>query len=319
LITTVFTWPKKPTSETEFESLMSAVDAHLASQSLTPFQRPLNVPRLFWEAFSWEGSILPPDELADQAGYDGEILMAKAHRWYTHVFGEKLNGDWVIGYAAYALAGTTWKVRFPVIYGQCRLFIDKDISNRGVSIGSNRQSASYNIICSVEALEQGLATRLSAKSLEEFWTFYTSTYRAFEWRKRYCNGHDLFGQAESDYASSVDDLLNRRYAQSRWASSQAVEKMLKAILAMSNVAFPKGGKDGHNLIALSDLLYQAHGAKLRHDILNLVHCSPAVRYGEESTSKDQAITANHSVLGAIEMLIGNRKIEMLLSPNSCKS
>ena len=69
-----FIWPAYPSSEPEFEQLMVAIDKALATQHLTPFQRPLHVGRLFWEAFGWGGRMTPPDELADQPGYQGDIL-----------------------------------------------------------------------------------------------------------------------------------------------------------------------------------------------------------------------------------------------------
>lgn len=47
-----FSWPAYPLVEAEFEQLMAAADKTLATDGLMPFQRPLHVGRLFWEAFS---------------------------------------------------------------------------------------------------------------------------------------------------------------------------------------------------------------------------------------------------------------------------
>ncbi|MCI2808182.1 hypothetical protein [Eoetvoesiella caeni] len=93
-----FSWPAYPSSETDFEQLMAAADKALAAEGLKPFQRPLHTGRLFWEAFGWEGRMTPPDELADLSGYQGDILMAKAHRWYTENLGNRLKSHFELGY-----------------------------------------------------------------------------------------------------------------------------------------------------------------------------------------------------------------------------
>lgn len=293
---------------------MHSMDTHLAAEGLTPFQRPLHVPRLLWDAFRWEGNIFPPKELANLPGFDGQVLMAKAYRWYELVYGEKLKSDWTIGFAPFKLGSALWRVRFPVIYGQCHFFIDRNLTNSGVSLSSRNQPATYNLLCSVEELPQGLADRLEDSRLEEFWSFYISTFKALAWRQEYLKGSSLFTEAVHDYAESVDNLLSRRFAQSRWASSQAIEKTLKGILDRTNIPYPTGGAKGHDLLQLSDLLKDAHGISLNPSIVSLAQCSPAVRYGEEPTSEEQALNASHTVISVIEMLSKSPQTALLLSP-----
>lgn len=61
-----FSWPAYPSSEAEFEQLMTAIDKTLAAQDLRPFQRPLHVGRLFWEAFGWSGRVMKRKALPHQ-------------------------------------------------------------------------------------------------------------------------------------------------------------------------------------------------------------------------------------------------------------
>lgn len=311
-----FFWPKKPACNVDFEALMRAMDEHLAAQGLKPFQRPLNVPRCLWDAFRWEGPILPPKEMAALPGFDGPILMAKCHQWYEHVYGDKLKGDFAFGYAPFRLGAALWRVRFPVFYGRCRFFIDPNLANRGVPIEERGGSgASMNMLCMVEKLTSGLAERITSDVLDAFVAFYRATHQALMWRDSHLTNHPLFDEGRADYSASVDDVLDGRYAQSRWASAQAVEKTIKAILARTNVAYPKGGRDGHNLLALGTMLNSVHGIELRSDILTLVQCSPAVRYGEEESTQDQALSANHASIAVIEMLMSQHKVETLLAIN----
>lgn len=293
---------------------MHGLDAHLAAQGLTPFQRPLHVPRLLWDAFKWEGDILPPKEMAILPGFDGPVLMAKAHHWYEQVYGEKLKGDWAIGFSAFKLGSALWRIRFPVIYGRCRFFIDRNLTNSGVSLGSKNQPATYNILCSVENLPQGLADRLINKQLDEFWSFYISTYQALAWQQEHLRGNILFTEAAHDYAESIDNLLNRRYAQSRWSASQAIEKTLKGILDHTNIRYPASGAKGHDLINLAELLKKTHGISLNLDIVSLAQCSPAIRYGEEPSSEEQALKASHTVIDVVGMLSIHTQTGLLLTP-----
>lgn len=308
----VFVWPRLPQSEDEFEAMMRAIDAHLSQEGLSPFQRPLHVPRLLWDAFKWEGNIIPPKELAELPGYRDQVLMAKAHRWYEQVYGDKLKGEFAIGYAPYRLGGAAWRVRFPVIYGRCEFFLDINLSNRGVALKTGGRPSSYNVLTSVEGLPQGFAQRLTSNELQDFWGFYLSTYEALSWREVHLVGHDFFEEARHDYAASVDDVLHRRYAQSRWASAQAIEKVLKAILQLTNVPYSTRGAAGHDLLDLAEKLERAHGISLNRNIVSLAHCSPAVRYGEESSSENQALSANHAVVGVVEMLSTHPHTEQIL-------
>jgi len=60
-----FSWPAYPSSEAEFEQLMTA-DKTLAAQDLRPFQRTLHVGRLFWEVSGWSGRVMKRKALPHQ-------------------------------------------------------------------------------------------------------------------------------------------------------------------------------------------------------------------------------------------------------------
>lgn len=309
-----FTWPRYPQSIEEFESLMRAADAHLASQDRAITVRPLLVGTLFNQAFGWSGPAFPPKELANYPGFDGPVLLAKSYRWYDQVYGTKLHVDFALGHAPYRLGKALWRVRFPLIFGRCRLFIDRDLKNCGNSIASKENDCTLNMLCCIEELPQGFADRVKDRELNDYLVFFMQSHQAFAWRDSHLGGHELLVQAKSDYAASVDDILSRRYAQSRWASAQAVEKTLKAILSLSGIRYSTSGKAGHDIVTLAEKLAEAHQVNLHKATIDLVQCSPAVRYGEESSSEDQALHANHAVLAIIERLFGQRAKLPMLKP-----
>lgn len=308
---TDFNWTAYPTTEIEFEALMQAIDSVLSQRGLKPFQRPLHVGLLFGEAFSWEGQVLPPNELANQPGYKGDILMAKAYRWYEQVYGEKLKSDWAIGYIPVKIANSVWKVRFPVIYGNCNFFIDKNLANKGKSGIQKSGLPSINLLCLVEDLPSGLVERLPESEIVKFFEIFIFSYNTLRWREK-LKGHVFFNEAYNDYSTSTDELLKHHFSQSRWASAQAVEKTLKGFLALKNIPFPKG-VDGHDLVKLGEIIKKGLGVDLNAVALAIAKCSSNVRYGEEPSNLEQTLAANHAVLEVLNQLSKSNEVEKILS------
>jgi hypothetical protein len=298
-----FTWPSLPKTVGEFEALMHAIDEALAADHLKPFQRPLHVGRKLWEAFKWGGNAFPDKRLADQPGYDGDVLMAKAYRWYEQTYGDKLKSDFAYGFAPARLGNALWRVRAGVTYGTVRLFVDRNLQNRGKTFagGHNPGPATYNLLCAVEGLPQGLVDRLPDAALHEHAEFHLLMHESLQWRHSLPDT-ELFGMAHHDYDECTSAVLGGRYGQARWAAEQAIEKTLKGLLTIGKTDFAKGGKNGHNLEHAAQLLKDKHGVVLSSAVLALAECSPAVRYGEVASTETQALAANHAVLGVLDEL-----------------
>lgn len=306
-----FTWPAYPQNEADFEVLMEGIDKALALRDLKPFQRPLHVGRLLWEAFGWSGPVLPPKELADRLGFEGDVLMAKCHRWYEQFYGEQLKSDFAYGFVPVKLGNALWRVRAGVTYGSVRLFADRNLSNRGVTLGVRGVQASCNVLCAIEDFPQGLASRLSDLAIREHFEFHIFMHENLQWREVFPHT-ELLDMAGADYDTSTADVIGHRYGQARWAAQQSIEKTLKGLLKLGGTPFPTGGPNGHNLKHLGELLEQKHGISIAPSLLSLATCSPKVRYGEELSTEQQALGANHAVLGVLEQLRTNPKTVTLL-------
>jgi len=307
-----FSWPKYPETDHEFDELMQAIDEYLTGQGLQPFQRPLMVGRLFWEAFKWGGQMIPPKALADCPGFSGDVLMAKANRWYEQTYADKLKMDQAYGHVPVKIGNAIWRVRFGLTYGQVELFLDRHLENRGAATGSRGASASYNVLCAVEELPQGMADKLSEPMLDEYFNFYVSTFQSLQWREALPRT-DLLQSGRADFDQSTADVMAHRYSQARWAAQQAVEKTLKGLLSIGGTEFPRGGANGHNLTHLGELLKAEHGIFVSTAVLDLASCSPRARYGEEPSTEAQALLANHAVLAVLEQLRSSSKITSLLA------
>lgn len=311
-----FAWPNYPHDADEFESLMRAIDLALSKEGLKPFQRPLNVSRLFWEAFGWGGNVLPSRELARQPGFTGDALMAKAHEWYEQAYGEQLKSDFALGYAPYRLGNAVWRVRVGVAYGQVALYADRNLENRGVMLGGRDKPATLNVLCAIENLPRGLAERLTDHVLQEYAEFYVFLFNVLAWREDLPKT-ELLDMARDDYDASTAELIAHRYGQARWAAQQAVEKTIKGLLFIAGTDFPRGS-NGHDLRRLGDLLAQQHEIRIEPALLNATACSPRVRYGEEPSTEADAYIANHGALGVLEQLRTNRNVEALIASSRAK-
>ena len=232
--------------------------------------------------------------------------MAKAYRWYEETYADKLRAEWAYGHAPVQLGNALWRVRAGVTYGTVRLFVDRNLQNHGVQLGSRGTEASMNVLCEIEGLPQGLVDRLPDQALFEHFEFHVFMHQGLQWREQLPQT-DLLSVAYADYDESTASVLGGRFGQARWAAQQAVEKTLKGILAIGGTSFPTGGPNGHNLVHLGRLLEQNHGISVNRALLDLAGCSPRVRYGEESSTEKQALLANHAVLGMFEQLRGSPK------------
>ncbi|MBF8673663.1 HEPN domain-containing protein [Pseudomonas fulva] len=306
-----FSWPAYPASEIEFEQLMAAIDKALASEDLKPFQRPFHVGRLFWEAFGWGGRMTPPDELADLPGYQGEILMAKALRWYTDTLGNRLKSYFELGYVPAKLAQTIWRVRIAGWYGSVEFFLHRNLLNKGSSKGSQTDLPSMNILTLVEDLPQGLVNRLADDELERHFIYHMFAVENIQWLNNLPRTN-MLSVAKGDYAGSTQELIAHRYPQSRWAAQQCVEKTLKGFLEIAGISYPKGGRDGHNLGKLAKILHDECEVSINSHLIDMAHCSTGARYQDEPSTENQAFQANVAALHIFDSLRKSQGIVRVL-------
>lgn len=296
-----FAWPAYPSTESEFEELMAAVDNALAAEDMKPFQRPVHVGRLFWEAFGWGGRMSPPEEMADLPGYQGDVLMAKALRWYTETLGNRLKTYFELGHVPARLAQTIWRVRIANWYGSVEFFLHRNLLNKGSSKGNQTTLPSMNILTLVDDLPQGLVDRLTDYELEAHFMYHMFAVENIQWLNNLPRTN-MLSVAIGDYASSTNELLAHRYPQSRWAAQQCVEKSLKGFLQMAGTPYPQKGPDGHNLSKLAKIFHDEHGVSISSQLIEMAHCSTGTRYQDEPSTEDQAFRANVAALHIFDTL-----------------
>lgn len=324
---TAFRWPGGwPTNHEEFESLMWGMDAHLDQEGRDVVVRPNNVVFLVADAFKWECKVSPADELADKPGYEGDILIAKARRWYKEAYGDRLTMEWTIGYVPVHLGNALWRVRVPIIIqGQCMYFVDRDLCRIGINgtgevlrkdsmLFGEPKPAQVNSLWLVEGLLQAMADRLSDSHLNDFRVLCNETLVGagrFAWLSR---RGVLLDTAYRDYAASTDNLLNGRLPQSRWDAEQAVEKTIKGLLTRAG----EEPKKVHDLNDLAKALESFLTRPIDDTLLSAAAWPTKGRYAEMPTTADGCFQANHAVLGIAKQLSEDERVQAMLGCGSAR-
>ncbi|WP_210668546.1 HEPN domain-containing protein [Pseudomonas protegens] len=290
---------------------MMDIDRALHSEGVKAYQRPLHVQKKFWEAFGWGGRISPPDSLADQAGFAGDTLMAKANRWYEEVLGQRLKIHFSLGDVPAKIGNAIWRVRLCEWSGTVNFFAHRNLGNRGNQKGTTKERPSLNILTAVDNLTQGMIDRLSDEEIISHHRYHIFALHALEWRNN-LPATNLFEAAKDDYSSSTEDVLSDRYSQSRWASQQCVEKTLKGFLELAEEKYPKGAQ-GHDLMTLRELLHSKLNISINPNLIHSAHCATGARYRDEPSSQEQAFAANVAALGIYSTLKGSPKAAELLN------
>ena len=326
-----FKWPAgRPETDADFETLMWALDAHLHKEGLELVQRPSNIALLAADALGRTGYVYPDDALADLPGYEGDILVAKGHRWYREVYGDRLMVVWKIGFVPVRLGNALWLVRIPQTHGPCLYFTDRNLDNPGQNgdgkplrgdslIATMEQMAEVNCLCLVENLTRGMATRLSDAQLQEFVEFCRVAIDGLYclvklfWHVQH-NDNGQFFIAYRDYASSTDNLLNGRYEQSRHDSTQAVEKLLKGLfhVATGEEHRRKDGRYTHNLNLISESLQPFLATAIDGVLLDDAYWPADWKYGKTTTA-EECLRANHAVLKIAKQLSEDGGVKELLA------
>lgn len=315
----LFTWPAYPRNEEEFRNLMLAVDLELTNRGLNPSQRSMHISRLFAEAFNWSGNIFPNKKLVELPGFEGQVLMAKAQKWYEDFYANKLNMS--LESFPIIIRNNLWEMRIPMVYGEVDMFI-----NRNVKIEKNPNTLNTcNILNLINDFPQAFADDLTKEEIFNIVLKFDLAFKALKWQKDLPDlvspKDNLFSIAKADYESSTSLILRLNkssYGLSMWASQQAVEKTLKGLLSLGNFAFPTTN-NGHNFTTLQSLIKNNINVDIPTILLDKMNYKPKVRYEETQHKQDLALTANQGVLELFKFLAEDKDMKLYLSQFSKKT
>jgi hypothetical protein len=257
----------------EFLSLIEKVDTDLAVKGIPIPHRTLQA---LGEISTLVGLELPVVKLGrppDPTCFEPQELSWHIYCWYTERYGNKLIFEICLGRISFLLRGDVWFVRIPLVYGSPKMeFVDF-----------------------VEDLTDGLRRTLTRTELDEITRVFQSGYEAFMYLVMK-DSDKFINECLSDHRIAIDQLKapNPHPGQSKWASLQATEKVLKSFITS------KGGgvRRIHFLLELTEAaeaLGLNHADRIKRLLPN-IQCDPGVRYGDGAFTLEDAVCANQSAL-----------------------
>ena len=282
-------WPK---SEDDFQKLVEKIEAKLQAEEIPiPFREIEALRRISGELHA---ELVEPRGLKNPTpgSYRGGDLVLRVGAWYEQLYGDKLLHDFRPGRTVLLLRGDIWTLHFPRFYGRGASFCSRTEQTHRSPGG--REPFLYNILDSIQELTPGLRNAFSTEELGYIEQVFEVGNEAFEEIESTQN-FPLVTDSTADLYAAVFHLTarNRHHGLSKWASLQAVEKMLKAYLNEKTGGF----KRGHNL---EPLVREAESAGLRpldQRVLAAIQCSADVRYGADPVNLKGAVDAHHASLG----------------------
>ncbi|MCO7473029.1 hypothetical protein [Stenotrophomonas maltophilia] len=294
-------WPTRPTNEEEFDAMMTSLDSRLSAKGIEPHQRGLTASLQVSWTLKLDGTPIPGGPLDRGPPFFPRDLLARVHDWYSDHYGDAMKIDFSPGSFLVVVNGNLWKVRLPMIMGEGRLVVDRNLSLAQQN-GVGRGPAIHNVLCSAEGLTQAMANKLSDQELAFFFHAFAHGWQAIMTLDS-LGGHALFSEAKADFRHSVDAIASRReYGKARWEAAQCGEKLLKGFLARAGLSYPTSARQGHDHVHLGNLLEEKLNIRICDKILSTLKTSPAVRYGEEASTLEQAMDSHSALLALLKTL-----------------
>lgn len=270
---------------------MAEIDQNLAIEGVGIPGRPIRALGELSHRYSVSLPIVDPIPGAPAELHAAWPVSARVHEWYEEQYGERLKVNFSPGRMAILIQEDLWTLQLPRIYGSARFTVSRTIqSDPGPS---SNGPVVYNVVDAVEKLPSSRVSSLPDSELRHIYEKFMFGLQAFGVLEGTSN-NDLIASARSDIASSVDHLVagSPDYGLSKWSSLQAAEKGLKAAIRLAGKNAPRS----HNLEKLSRDAEAAGIANTWSYLIPFIQCSAAIRYGEESCGRDDAVRAHSAAL-----------------------
>lgn len=292
-------WSKRPSSEVEFDAMLSSADEYLAQCGHLPHQRPMQAKVLVSSKLGFSAPLFRPNWMNWQSEPFGPTdLLERVDGWYKDNYGKRLLSPFPARSFAVSLRSTLWRVHLPVIFGTVSITVDTDLSVA-------HEGGSWNLLHGIDDFTQAYASRLHPVEIHALLESSKEAFASVD----FLNGLPSSGgasalaqQARLDYEHSVDALLSGfAWSKARWETAQCAEKVIKCLLQIRGLDFPRG-RDGHDIPKLGALLEEVLAIGIAPHHWHAVHCEPKVRYGEEPVTAQSAYNAHRALLHVLASL-----------------
>ena len=214
-------------------------------------------------------------------GYTSYNLIEKISEWFNSKYEKHMQiGDSAIcGRLILLVENEPYEIDIPVVLGTVNIIWDIDYTqnlNNAINLPQKMNLPSL------------IAKRVSQDDVTQLRSIYKRTCEAF---CQYDNsGMKYVQEALEDERNAIDGIIkSEMYGQSKWASLQFTEKLIKGIYCQ------KSGDEAPRTHKLLDLRKKIspYNLLIDEDTLRKIDCTPGIRYGDDGAiSRYEAIGAH---------------------------
>jgi len=261
----------KPIAHSDFLILIANVDADLEAKGVSISHRTLEAAKEISQQLAIKLSFVHPNSPSNPELHDPQELGWHIFDWYKERYGDKSKYDMDLGKVAFWLRGDVWFMRIPIIFDW----------------------ADADLLSFVESLTPVFRRDLKGSETDEMKKTFRLGSEAFTYMLMK-NSATYVTESSSDHRSAVDYLNppNPHPGLSKWASLQATEKIIKAFTTSKQ----KKPNYTHDLIKVAEEAEALGLNQVDRNLIAQIQCTPGVRYGEESITRQEAICAHLSAL-----------------------
>ncbi len=281
--------PLKITSEAEFGALMDEIDRELIAEDIAIPARPIAAGLRITKKFDVVLNAAPGDRPILPNSFTPDQISLRVHEWMKRRYGDRLNLDWTVGRTVLPLRGSLYSIRCPTVYGTVRFVCEpRTFGQPRKTLGVNSTPTS-NMVDLIDGFTADLALSLTPAEVIQIGAVFTSAMDSYV-AVLAVRDVQFVEQAWGDHAAAVGHLMEHspQLGLAKWASLQAAEKLLKAYIVTKGSTVKKHHNIKEHAEDAAKLGLPLPPARYLKDI----QCFAGVRYGEESVSVTDAVTAH---------------------------
>ncbi|HEX4054687.1 MAG TPA: hypothetical protein VHX86_10520 [Tepidisphaeraceae bacterium] len=275
-------------SEEEFRALVEDVDHEMIAEGVGIPARPIVAGckitgryDIVLDAFPPAGPILP-------GVFTPEQISKRIHDWMKKRYGDRLKVPFQIGRVAIPLRGSLYTIRCPVMFGRVRFVCEPGTFGQSRKTIGVRSVPTCNVVDLINGFTADLARSLTAEEVVKIGLAHALAMSAYV-ALHAVSDVQFVNEVQGDLDAAVSHLVEHKSQPglSKWASLQAVEKILKAYIVTKDKTIDVK-KIGHKLEELAATAVKMGLPAIPNGYISDVQCPAGVRYGEIAVSVEEA-------------------------------
>lgn len=273
----------------EFEALMEEIDQEMIAEGVGIPARPMMAGLKITRRYNIVLDVIPSNRAILAGVFTPEQISLRIHDWMRKRYGERLKLSFTLGRVVVPLRGSLYAIRCPVVYGSVRFVCEPGrFGQPRPSIGV-RTVPTCNVIDLIDDFTTGLAQSLTAEEVVKIGLAHTSAMAAHI-AVHAISDVQFATEAIGDLDAAVRNLMEHKpqAGLSKWASLQAVEKLLKAYITATGGTVQRHHRLGDHV---GDAVKRGLPPPPKRYIVDL-QCPAGVRYGQIAVSVEEANIAH---------------------------